>query len=197
MCAETNVVAINTFNSAVNPVLIENNISPKLTSWASNWFVKKISQRIILNVLKSKNVDMNLPYIKKYVEAVNKENAAIKRVFANEYAIYLYITILLYIQYDFLTTPLSFIQLLLFEAAVVLPGFLFLRYLEFFRSAKIYALWFFVFFIQYILNYQLSEFGTLRDAKIIAFDVFIPIFLFILIVSMTRDKLERSQASSS
>ena len=191
LCAETNVVAINTFNSAVNPVLIENNISPKLTSWASNWFVKKISQRIILNVLKSKNVDMNLPYIKKYVEAVNKENAAIKRVFANEYAIYLYITILLYIQYDFLTTPLSFIQLLLFEAAVVLPGFLFLRYLEFFRSAKIYALWFFVFFIQYILNYQLSEFGTLRDAKIIAFDVFIPIFLFILIVSMTRDKLER------
>jgi hypothetical protein len=197
MCAETNVVAINTFNSAVNPVLIENNISPKLTSWASNWFVKKISQRIILNVLKSKNVDMKLPYIKKYVEAVNKENAALKRIFANEYMMYLYISILLYIQYDFLTTYLSFIQLLLFEVAVVLPGFLFLRYLEFFRSAKIYALWFLVFFIEYLLNYQLSEFGSLRDAKIVAFDVFIPIFLFILIISMTGDKLERHNLQPS
>ena len=197
LCAETNVVAINTFNSVVNPILIENNISPKLTSWASNWFVKKISQRIVLNILKSKNVDMNLPYIKKYLEAVNKENAAIKRVFANEYAIYLYIAILLYIQYDFLTTYLTFIQLLLFEVAVVLPGFFFLRYLEFFRSAKIYALWFSVFFIQYLLNYQLSEFGTLRDAKIFAFDVFIPFFIFILIVSMTRDKLERHHIKAS
>ena len=197
LCAETNIVAINTFNSAVNPVLRENDINPKLTSWASNWFVKKISQRIILSVLKSKNVDMKLPYIKKYLDVVNKENAAIKRIFANEYAIYIYIAILLYIQYDFLSTYLSFIKLLLFEVAVVLPGFLFLRHLEFFRSAKIYELWFLVFFIQYLVNFQLSEFSTLRDAKIVALDLFIPISLFILIVSMIGEKLERHNMQPS
>lgn len=191
LCAETNVVSVNAFNSVVNPILKENGISPKLSSWASNWFVKKISQRIVLGILKSKKVDMTLPFIKKYVETANKENAAIKRIITNEYAIYLYVAVLLYVQYSYLNRWLDFMELMIFEALVVLPVFLMLRYLEFFRTVKIYSLLFLVFFLQYVINTQIRDFATVYEAYADALNIFIPFFFIILIVSFVGEKLER------
>lgn len=96
--AETNVVSMNVFNSIVNPILAENGVRPKLISWASSWFIKKISARIVLKTIKSKNVDLTLPYVKKFLDEVNKENLAIKRFFIDEISIHIYLLLLITLQ---------------------------------------------------------------------------------------------------
>ncbi len=87
--AEANALSINIFNTVVNPVLKENGISPRLVSWATSWFIKKVSARIVLNVLNYKNVDKNLPYIKQHLEADGVINfdfkSIVNKIIENKY----------------------------------------------------------------------------------------------------------------
>jgi SH3-like domain-containing protein len=75
--AEVNALSLNIFNTTVNPILAENGINPRLVSWANSWFVKKLSSRVVLNIIKIKNVDRSIPYIKKYINEIEKENSSI------------------------------------------------------------------------------------------------------------------------
>lgn len=84
--AESNAISVNTANSVLNPILVENNISPRLLSWAISWFVKKLSTRIVLNILNAKKVDMELPFIKKYLDEVKAENNKLIRILTSDYA---------------------------------------------------------------------------------------------------------------
>ena len=99
--AESTVISSNVFNSIINPILSENGISPRLMSWATNWFVKKVSIRIIMNILERKGIDKSLPYIKKYIDEVEKDNQKIIVFFTNQYSILIYFLVLILL-------PLSF-----------------------------------------------------------------------------------------
>lgn len=99
--AESIVISSNVFNSIINPILTENGISPRLMSWATNWFVKKVSIRIVLSILDRKGVDRSLPYVKKYIDDIEKDNQKIVVVFTNQYSILLYFLVLIIL-------PLSF-----------------------------------------------------------------------------------------
>ncbi len=92
--AESNALSVNAANSVLNPILVENNINPRLLSWATSWFVKKLSNRIILNILEAKKVDMGLPYIKKYLDEVKAENNKLIRIITSSYVFALLILLL-------------------------------------------------------------------------------------------------------
>ncbi len=92
--AESNAISLNTSNSILNPILVENNINPRLLSWATSWFVKKLSNRIILNILNAKKVDMELPFIKKHLDQVRDENNKAIRLITSDYVFAIVIILL-------------------------------------------------------------------------------------------------------
>ena len=106
--AETTVIASNIFNSIVNPILKENGISPKLMTWATSWFVKKLSVRIIMNILDKKGVDKNLPYIKKYIDEAEKENQKIASFFSNQYFVLAFLVAMIFAPISFGRSNFSF-----------------------------------------------------------------------------------------
>jgi DNA-directed RNA polymerase subunit M/transcription elongation factor TFIIS len=86
--ADANALAMQAFSRTVNPILKENGINPRLTSWASGWFVKKLSERIVLTTLENMKVDMNLPYLKKYRQDISSENNKMLQLVNNRYTIF-------------------------------------------------------------------------------------------------------------
>ena len=99
--AETTVISSNIFNSIINPILKENEIPPNLLKWATSWFVKKLSVRIIINILDRKGVDKNLPFIKKYIDEVEKDNNKIIAFVSNQYLILIYFLVLILVPISF------------------------------------------------------------------------------------------------
>lgn len=99
--AETKIITSNIFNFIVNPILKENGIPPNLLTWATSWFVKKVSLRTILIILDKKGVNKNLPFIKKYIDEVEKDNNKIIAFVSNQYLILIYFVFLILV-------PLSF-----------------------------------------------------------------------------------------
>lgn len=115
--AEANTVSNHVFNTSVNPVLKENNISPSLLSWATTWFVKKVSTRIVMNVLELKKVDKNIPYIKKYLDEIKNDNSKILLFLTSDWIFAFYIVAFSIIPFlevwDIVDFPLFFIWLLI------------------------------------------------------------------------------------
>ena len=99
--AETTVISSNIFNSIIIPILKENEIPPNLLKWATSWFVKKLSVRIIINILDRKGVDKNLPFIKKYIDEVEKDNNKIIGFVSNQYLILIYFLVLILVPISF------------------------------------------------------------------------------------------------
>ncbi|MBI2257367.1 MAG: hypothetical protein HYU67_00525 [Flavobacteriia bacterium] len=209
--AEANAVSINTFNTIVNPILKENGISPHLTSWASNWFVKKISLRIVILLLQKNNIDLNLPFIKKYigntVGASNKnidgnisdsnsvENLGFFKTFKLELllflaCIFIYIPVLTGFAIHFKFSHFV-IDLLFFGA---LPLFI-LKYMKMEKSYKsfyivpIFITLNFIFFLLTKISddfryatFGINYFESLQNANSVFGVLFYLIFTFILIV---------------
>lgn len=106
--AEVNVMSSQVFNGVVNPILSKNGISPRLVSWATSWFVKKVSSRILLNIIKFNGIDQNLPYIKKFVADIRSENSAIFRFFTHDYFFIIYFLFLIIIHISFVDFRVKF-----------------------------------------------------------------------------------------
>lgn len=84
------------YSSSVNPIISEAGISPRYLSWANNWFIKKLSSRLLIAILENNRVDMSKPYIKAFKGEVDAENAAIVRFFTAPAAYIIYFIISLY-----------------------------------------------------------------------------------------------------
>jgi hypothetical protein len=68
------------YKSTINPLIVEAGINPRLLTWANNWFIKKLSSRLLLAILVNNRVNMNTPYIKKFKVEVDAENAAVTQI---------------------------------------------------------------------------------------------------------------------
>lgn len=128
--ADANALSMQAFNRNVNPILKENGINPRMTSWASSWFVKKLSSRIVMGILESMKIDMNLPYVKKFKQEINAENNKFLQIVTSKYLIFaicmflhLFIMSGLALDNGFNIIREGFIDLILFLIIHNLPAF--------------------------------------------------------------------------
>lgn len=199
--AEVKVISSNIFNTAVNPILSANGISPKLVSWATGWFINKISARIIIGVVNKKNIDKNLPYIKKFIDENYKKNKIIS-FFSNQYMITLYF-IYFILRFEPETQLSLSIQIFLFLILGLLPLKL-CNYKSYQRLKNIFTGNLFLWIIYLVFELKIYLYGlpepkdrTITDIIFTNLFNFYYIYLFkiiassALIIDVFEDKLKK------
>jgi len=170
------------YSSSVNPIIREAGISPRYLGWANNWFIKKLSSRLLLAIMENNRVDMSKPYIKAFKSEVEAENSAVIRFVTAPVALAIYLLFSLLIA---TTNTNSFFQIAVFGTIIpyVVIGRLEYRLIKHFFYVIVGLL-----FLSFLLDGVLSMYNDFSNAVKYSASGYLPVLTVVLILEFVNNK---------